>query len=68
LAIVLFPQEEKPSTAITIFFIFNSSNLSAKDTFILKTDRTFDIKKSEVTTKELKKLKSLIKKQEETDG
>ena len=65
---MLFPQEEKPSTAITIFFIFNSSNLSAKDTFILKTDRTFDIKKSEVTTKELKKLKILIKKQEETDG
>jgi len=65
---VLFPQEENPSIAITIFFIFSSSNLSAKDTLILKISHMFAVKRNRASTKELKKLKSRIKRPEETDG
>ena len=68
LAIVLFPQEEKPSIAIVIFFIFSSSDLSAKDTFILKINHAFAVKRSRISQKGLKKLKSRIKRQEEVDG
>ena len=68
LAIVLFPQEEKPSIAIVIFFIFSSSDLSAKDTFILKINHAFAVKRSRISQKELKKLKSRIKRREEVDG
>jgi len=68
LAIVLFPQEEKPSIAIVIFFIFSSSDLSAKDTFILKINHAFAVKRSRISPKELKKLKSRIKRREEVDG
>ena len=39
----IIPQEEKPSIAIVIFFIFSSSDLSAKDTFILKISHAFPL-------------------------
>jgi protein TonB len=62
---VLFPQEEKPSIAIVIFFIFSSSDLSAKDTVNLKINHKFAVKRSKTSTKELKKLKSRIKRGKE---
>ncbi|EJX06503.1 hypothetical protein EVA_05389 [gut metagenome] len=55
---VLFPQEEKPSIAIIIFFMFRLSYLFPKDTFILKIDHAFGHKTSEVVLKELKILKN----------
>ncbi|KXT40969.1 hypothetical protein HMPREF2532_04843 [Bacteroides ovatus] len=65
MAIVLFPQEEKPSIAIVIFFIFSSSDLFAKDTVNLKINHKFAVKRSKTSTKELKKLKSRIKRGKE---
>ena len=65
LAMVLFPHEEKPSIAIVIFFIFSSSDLSAKDTVNLKINHKFAVKRSKTSTKELKKLKSRIKRGKE---